>query len=215
MGAGLAQNFGTLLICRLLGSTFGSPGLAIGAGSMADLWNMQKAGTIAATFFILMPFLGSSIGPLIGGYAVEKQNDWRWAMWVMIIISGPAWIASFFQPETYAKQLLKRRAVKRGLPQPPKPPAKEAIKMLLVVTLLRPVHMLLFEPIVGWMSLYVAFAFGMLFGFFDAFPLVFGTIYHFSLGQIGLAYLGIIVGILLATATYITIHKVSWNKYTD
>ena len=57
--------------------------------------------------------------------------------------------------------------------------------MLVTVTLLRPVHMLLFEPIIGWMSLYVAFAFGILFAFFDAFPYVFANIYGFNIGEVG------------------------------
>ena len=212
MGAGLAENIGTLLVCRFFASVLGAPAVAIGAGSVADLWDMQQGGAIAGMFFILMPFLGSSLGPLIGGFAVQDQIDWRWSMWVMIIIGGPAWIAAFFQAETYEKVLLQKRAIKRGLRQPPKPPPREALKLLITVTLLRPVHMLLFEPIVGWMSLYVAFAFGILFAFFDAFPYVFGNIYHFDLGQIGLTYLSIIVGILLATVTFGIIDKTLYAR---
>ena len=209
MGAGLAQNFGTLLVCRFFASLFGSPGIAIGAGSVADLWDLQKGGGIATVCFVLMPFLGSLLGPLIGGYAVQNQRDWRWTMWVLIIMSGPAWLATLPMKETYAKVILKKRAIKRGLPMPPKPPAREAIKMLMLVTLLRPLHMLFLEPIVAWMSLYVAFAFGILFGFFDAFPYVFGNVYHFTGGQTGLSYLGIMVGVLFAVVTFVVIDKVS------
>ncbi|KAL9057984.1 MAG: hypothetical protein Q9162_001976 [Coniocarpon cinnabarinum] len=153
MGAGLGKNIGTVLVCRFLASILGAPAVAVGAGSVADLWDMQQGGGIAGMLFVLMPFLGSSLGPLIGGFAVQKQgekpNDWAWTMWVIIIIAGPAWIASFFARESYAKVILAKRAVARGLPQPPKPAPKEALRFLLVVTLLRPVHMLLFEPILG------------------------------------------------------------------
>ena len=38
LGAGLAQNFATLAICRFLAGFFGAPTLAVGAGTNADLW---------------------------------------------------------------------------------------------------------------------------------------------------------------------------------
>ena len=173
---------------------------------------MQKGGGIAGMCFVLMPFLGSSLGPLIGGYAVQQQNDWAWSMWVLIIIAGPSWIAAWFLRETYAKQILKKRAQTRGLQGPPKPPPKEALKQLLLITLLRPLHMLLTEPIVGWFSLYVAFAFGILFGLLDAYPYVFVNVYEFTLGQVGLTYLGIVVGILLGAMTFAIIDKTLYAK---
>lgn len=87
-------------------------------------------------------------------------------------------------PETYKKAILKRRAKKRNLPPAP-PPAKTgptgggaaAIKFLLTVTLVKPIHMLFTEPIVAFVSLYVAFVFAVLFSFFEAFPIVFGGVY--------------------------------------
>jgi MFS family permease len=57
-GAGGANNFGTLLVCRFLAAFLGSPPLATGAGTIADLWHLGKAGGIAGCTFILGPFLG-------------------------------------------------------------------------------------------------------------------------------------------------------------
>jgi hypothetical protein len=31
-------------------------------------------------FFILMPFLGSSLGLLVGGYLVQGKHDYTWTM---------------------------------------------------------------------------------------------------------------------------------------
>jgi len=212
MGAGLSQNIGSLLVCRFFSALFGAPAVAVGAGSVADLWDMQQGGGIAGMFFILMPFLGSSIAPLVGGYLVQDMADWRWTMWILIIISGPAWVSSFFLRETSQKIILGKRALARGMTTPPKPPPKEAIRLLLMVTLFRPIHMLLTEPIIGWMSLYVAFAFGILFAFFDAFPYVFANLYGFDLGQVGLTYLGIIVGILSAAIAFAVVDKTIYAK---
>jgi hypothetical protein len=61
--------------------------------------------------------------------------------------------------------------------------------------------MLITEPIVGFLSFYVAFNFSVLFGFFAAFPYVFRTVYHFNTEQSGLVFLAIGVGCLLAVPT--------------
>lgn len=50
------------------------------------------------------------------------------------------------------------------------------------------------EPIVLSLDLYTALLYGVLFIWFESFPLVFGDIYHFSIRQQGLAFLGIFIG---------------------
>lgn len=71
----------------------------------------------------------------------------------------------------------------------------------MTVTLIRPLHMLINEPAVGFLSLYVAFNFSVLFGFFAAFPYVFRKVYDFSTEESGLVFLAIGVGCLLAAPT--------------
>ena len=105
--------------------------------------------------------------------------------------------------ETYKKKILERRAKKLGL-EPPKrtlPSGFAAVKFLLTVTLVRPVHMLLFEPIVMFLSLYSAFTFGVLFATLPAFPIVFHGVYGFDLGHTGLSFLSLAIGYFLAVPT--------------
>lgn len=123
-------------------------------------------------------------------------------MWVIIIIGVPIYALTFFTSETYKKVILKRRAKARGLPIPPGPTGAEAMKVLLTITLFRPIHMLFTEPIVGFISLYVAFSFGVLFAFFASFPYVFGRVYGFDSGEVGLAFLGLWFGLILAVITF-------------
>lgn len=63
--------------------------------------------------------------------------------------------------------------------------------------------MLLTEPIVGFICLYIACEFATLFSFFAAFPLIFQGIYHFNIEASGLVFLTIVVGCLLGTVTVI------------
>lgn len=111
--------------------------------------------------------------------------------------------------ETYKKTILARRANKMGIPPPPSPfPNTMAkIKFLINVTLIRPIHMLFTEPIVGFLSLYVAFNFSILFAFFAAFPYVFESQYGFDQEDVGLTFLAIGVGCLLAVPTVVICDK--------
>ena len=212
MGTGLAQNIGTVLVCRFLSGSFGAPAVAVGAGTISDIWDLQHGGGLATVFFVLMPFVGSALGPLVGGYTIQTRGNWPWLMWVLILIGGPIWLMAFLFGETSKKELLRRRALARGLLPPPKPPAKVALKTLFIVTLFRPFRMLLVEPIVGFITLYVSFVFGVMFAFFDAYPYVFESVYSFGLGQVGLAFLGIVVGICLAIPTFVVLNKTLYAK---
>lgn len=67
--------------------------------------------------------------------------------------------------------------------------------------------MLFTELFVFLISLYAAFLFGLLFFFFLAYPLVFGPIYHFSLGSRGLAFIGIGMGTITGNIGFILLFR--------
>ena len=75
VGAGFSKSFGSLLACRLLAGIAGAPVLAVGAGSTADMYPLHNR-AIATSCFIMMPFLGPSIGPVIGGFVAQFMG-WR------------------------------------------------------------------------------------------------------------------------------------------
>lgn len=72
--------------------------------------------------------------------------------------------------------------------------------------------MLATEPIVAFLSLYIAFNFGVLFNLFAAIPYVFETVYGFSIEQSGLVFLAVGVGCLLAIPTCIICDSVFYQK---
>jgi MFS family permease len=68
LGSGFAQNFATLLVCRFFAGTFSAPSLAIGAGSISDMYNpIDRA--VSSGFWMLLAFLGPVMGPPIASYA--------------------------------------------------------------------------------------------------------------------------------------------------
>jgi len=116
--------------------------------------------------------------------------------------------------ETYKKTILQKRRVKLGLPAAPSQfkSTGAALHFLLTVTLIRPLHMLFTEPIVAFLSLYIAFNFGVLFTFFACFPYVFNTVYGFSTEQTGLVFLALGVGCILAVPSTIACDRYIYLK---
>ena len=218
LGSGLAQNYGTLVVCRFLAGMFGSSVLAVGAGTNTDLWApLNRA--VASAIFLMAPFAGPALGPAVGGFAAEAKG-FRWTQWPILFLGAFTQLIALplpgMQRETYKKIILQWRAKKLGIAPPPNPlpPGAARIKFLLTVTVARPLHMLLLEPIVSFFSIYTAFNFSVLFGFFDAFPIVFQGVYRFRLGPSGLCFLGIGLGVVLATIAFILIDRVTYRKWT-
>jgi DHA1 family multidrug resistance protein-like MFS transporter len=104
-----AKNFGMLLAFRFLTGFFGSPVLATGGASMADMWDAKTRDYMIAIwgcFAISAPVLG----PLVGGFAYSAKG-WTWTIWELLWISGFALVVLFFLlPETFAPNILSRRA---------------------------------------------------------------------------------------------------------
>lgn len=212
LGAGFSNTFAALAITRFFAGFFGSPVLAVGAGTNVDLWApVHRA--VATAAFLLAPFLGPAIGPAVGGFAAQYRG-WRWTQWPILFLLIPVYLYSLGMKETYKKIILQKRAKRLGIPPPAKvgPSGLAAVKFLITVTLFRPVRMIFTEPIVGFFSLYTGFNFSVLFGFFDAFPIVFEGVYHFDSGFSGLTFLGIGFGCCLGVATAIIINRLRYHK---
>ncbi|KAE8145670.1 MFS general substrate transporter [Aspergillus avenaceus] len=206
LGVGFSKNMGGILVCRFLAGTFGSPPLAVGAGTLTDLWGGRRIAR-AMTLLFATSLLGPSLGPVVGGYIAE-YTGWRWSQWTILFLGAAAWFFSFGAQETYGKVLLRTRAKRHGLPVPPRVP----LKQLLTVTCTRPIYMLLTDPIVAFFSLYTSFVFSMLFSFLAAFPPVFQSTYGFSPGEGGLVFLGITTGCTVGAGVAILIDQLIYQK---
>jgi len=90
--------------------------------------------------------------------------------------------------------------------------ANKRNQIILKVTLIRPVHMLLREPLVAFISLYTAFTFAVLFAFFAAIPYAFAKEYGFTTHENGLAFVAVGVGVCLSVVSSIAFDKLVYAK---
>jgi MFS transporter, DHA1 family, multidrug resistance protein len=196
-----AKNFGMLLAFRFITGFVGSPVLATGGATIADIYIPQKQAYGIGVWGISAIF-GPALGPLIGGFAAEAKG-WQWTIWELMWLSGFCFVfLFFFLPETSASNILYRRAVRirkiTGNTKLKCEPELEAegmtTKEILLMVYIRPFTLTLTEPICFLLNMYIALIYGLLYLWFESFPIVFVGIYDFSLGTQGLAFLGILIG---------------------
>ena len=75
-------------------------------------------------------------------------------------------------------------------------------KALFKLSIVRPMRMLLFSPIVSALSVFMAVVYGYLYLLFTTLTEVFQHNYHFSQGTVGLTYLGIGIGSLVGVTVF-------------
>lgn len=216
--------FSGLIVLRFFAGAFGSSPLTNSGGVIADMFSASERG-FAGACFAAAPFLGPSLGeirsrqfpetltadlcegPIVSGFLGEAEG-WRWIEGVMAIFTGVLWITcSLLVPETYAPVLLRTRAAKLSkltgkVYMSKMDIGKERVTMArrLSVSLSRPWILLFREPIVLLMSIYMAIVYGTLYMMFPAFPIIFQLEKGWSVGMSGLAFLGILVGMVFAIA---------------
>jgi multidrug resistance protein len=199
-----SPNIQALIIFRFFAGAFGSSPLTNAGGVIADLFPASQRG-LAMSLFASAPFLGPVLGPIIGGF-LGMTEGWRWVMGFLAIFSGALWIiAGSIVPETYAPVLLHQRAIKlsklTGKVYKSRIEAEQGKKTLgqsLKISLSRPWILLFREPIVLLLSIYMAIVYGTLFMMFGAFPIVYAGQRGWNQGVSGLAFLGIMVGMMCA-----------------
>ncbi|EPS38911.1 hypothetical protein H072_7293 [Dactylellina haptotyla CBS 200.50] len=201
LGVAYAHNLSTILACRFFSAMFGAAVLSVGAGTVADVWDLRTpAAVYASCVFLAMAFMGPSFGPLVGFHVIADGKHWRWTMLIMCMLILPTAIAVFFARETYKKAILLSEARKQKL-NINKPPPKEGLKLLFTVALFRPIKMIFVEPIVSSVSLYNGFCFAVFFAFFESIPYTLTTVYHSSPRGMGNSFLAIWIGVLLASVS--------------
>lgn len=188
----VAPNTASLIIFRFIAGLGGSAPLAIGAGSITDLF-AEDGRAAAMGIFTLGPLIGPVVGPVAGGF-VTQNLSYHWIFWIIAILAGAASVVAIpILKETYAPVILRRRAKKMG--KEVKSP--HSLGEILWLNLTRPMTLLTRSFICFVFSLYMAVIYGIMYLLFVTFPLLYAKVYGWKAGVAGLAYLGPGVGFLI------------------
>ncbi|PVH88135.1 MFS multidrug transporter-like protein [Cadophora sp. DSE1049] len=195
-------------------------------GVVSDLYHAEGRNTPMALFSGAALF-GTGMGPLVSGF-VAQNTSWRWVFWVQVITCGCLITAvTLFFRETRGSILLSRKArclnkwyeereaagyigfdmvigsekteSQRIRWKVKSDEVRESIAKMIGISVYRPFHLLVTEPVVFFFSLWVAFAWAVLYLTFGSIPLVFGRSHGFDTQQSGAVFAAMCVGASLST----------------
>jgi MFS family permease len=156
------------------------------------------------SIFGMTSVVGIALGPFIGG-AIQSGLEWHWIYWIQIIVDGSLLpLFWFILTETRGDVILAKRAHKMrkaghvnrfARSELDKPGILEALK----ISFMRPTKMLATEFVVSSFTLWVSFAWGILFLFQSSVPIVFTKLYDFNTFQTSLIQLALSFGAIVGT----------------
>lgn len=218
IGTAVAKDLQTVLLCRFFGGVFGSCPLAVVAAVFSDMFNNRSRG-LAITVFSMTVFSGPLLAPFIGGFIVLNPHmGWRWTGYITAMMGFLAFgLDLLFLEETYPPVVLvnkaadlRRRTKNWGI-HAKQEEIEVDFRELITKNFSRPLRILVTEPIVLLLSIYMAFIYGLLYLFLTAYPIVFQRIHGMNLGVGGLPYFGMVLGMLMAGVT-IVLMQPAYNR---
>ena len=162
--------------------------------------------------------MGPMLGPFVGGFVQTSYLGWRWNLYFPGIMGATAVILNvLFLQESYPPVVLvskaaelRRRTRNWGI-HAKQEEVEVDLGELVTKNFSRPIRLLVSEPIILLITIYMSFIYGLLYLFLTAYPLVFQGVHHMSPGVGGLPFFGMLVGILLI-ASYIIWDSKNYNK---
>jgi MFS transporter, DHA1 family, multidrug resistance protein len=212
-----AKDLQTVMLCRFWTGFFGSCPLSVVAAVFADIFDNRQRGP-AIVIFAACVFMGPMLGPFIGGFIVTSHLGWRWTSWLTTIMGFLALgLNVFLLEESYApvvlvsKAALLRRATKNWGIHAKQEEVEVDFRELISKNFSRPIRLLVQEPVVLLVTIYMSFIYGLLYCFLTAYPIVFQGVYHMTPGVGGLPFFGMVVGVIGASGFIIFASK-GYNK---
>ncbi|KAF2445095.1 MFS general substrate transporter [Karstenula rhodostoma CBS 690.94] len=201
----VTKSLGMLALARCLAGCGGAVTVSLAAGSMSDMvqGNMSRLLLIVVGLAI---YLTPAISPLVGSHIYFKWG-WPWIFWISAIMGGICTVIGFALSETYEPILLineatewRRRTQNWMLFTPFDEHPNRIITTRCRNAFRQPLRILL-SPSFLLTSFLPAAGFAFLYIVYITLPRAFLSVYTWPSMDLGLAYLGIAVGIIIAVAS--------------
>src|ERR1700737_460273 len=201
----MCHNIRTMLFARFISGVTASVGSTMVGGTMADIFETKDRGT-SINLFGVGGISGTGLGPFVAGFIYSNSNlGWRYlrhllsnSRWIFLIqlIINLFWLAMLvlFLPETRGSVILRRRVDKLRAETGNQTlvavgyESRAPLSKLIKISTTRPLMLLFTEQVVFWFSLWISFAWGILYHFLNTVPQVFRASHNFNTMQVGLAF---------------------------
>ncbi|KAK5342286.1 hypothetical protein LTR07_006023 [Exophiala xenobiotica] len=195
IGCARSTSISMLIAFRFLAGVAGSSPITVGSGTIADTFKQEQRGKVMSIWSF----------PILFGPRTHMSSAWMKEL--IKAVDGDGTFIFWLSLETYPPVLLERKAKRlrketgnaklRSALQSPKTPRE-----LFLLSIVRPLKMLCFSPIVFGVSLYIAVTYGYLYLLFTTVTFVFEDQYNISSSNVGLVYLGIGLGQLTGLSIF-------------
>lgn len=203
IGCAFSPDTASFIGFRFLLGLSGSAPVAIGAGTISDLFAPHNRASAMAVYS-LGPLLGPSIGPIAGGF-IAQYSDVKYVFVTIAALCGVASVVGIaFLRETFAPVIQYQIATKEGDTDRMKhlravqTAGSTSALGYLGVNVMRPFVYLSRSLICFMLSLYMAVIYGVYYLMFATFPRFFAETYGFKPGPGGLVYLGLGIGLIIS-----------------
>ncbi|KAL2011286.1 hypothetical protein VTN00DRAFT_4004 [Thermoascus crustaceus] len=199
-GVAVARDIQTIIICRYFG-VFGSSSITLVAAVLPDFYTGRARG-LRLIIYVITVFSGTFLGPYVGGLTVMNSSlGWRWTQHICGILGGALTLSlvllldESYGPDVQAnKAVALRRRTGNWALHSRHEELQVNLSEIVQTYLARPLKMLVLDPIVLFLGIFLAFVYGLLYLFLTAYPIVFQQICGFNPGVGGLPYLSVMVG---------------------
>ncbi|KAK9447763.1 major facilitator superfamily domain-containing protein [Limtongia smithiae] len=100
LGLALQETYAGLIVLRMVQSSGSSATVAIGAGTIADIYAQNVRGTYMGVFNALV-MMAPAVAPVFGGLLSLSADSWRASFWFLLAVAVALGIGLFvFMPET-------------------------------------------------------------------------------------------------------------------
>ncbi|GAA6062213.1 hypothetical protein JCM10212_006448 [Sporobolomyces blumeae] len=209
-----ATTKGQFIAFRFLSGLGGGAPLAIGAGVLSDLWKPEERGK-AAALYSLGPLLGPAVGPIFGGWVVERldQNGYKWIFYSTTIFSalvqglGLVLLRETYHPvllEQQARQLRKRLGLAPDSEQvqtvfEAKAGGRKSPREVFARGMGRPFVLFASEPIIQVQAFYMSLLYGIIYIMLVSTTNIFEQLYGQSVGIASTNFVSMGLGFFIAS----------------
>jgi len=185
------HNIWVLLVMRILQSIGISAPWSIGAGTIADMYEVHERGNALGIIFAGQ-FAGPMIGPLLGGFLTEA-GGWEAIFWLLFALGAAMVVVMFFfMEESYRDEELYTKKEEAEIDQSGKVTGSDDATITCTkskkMNLLAPL-LLLRHPFVLIPAIETGWTFGCMFAIENILPPLYTNVYGWSPGAIGLSFL--------------------------
>lgn len=200
----LSKNIHTVFLARFLMGSCASTAATTGAGIVSDIWATNERG-LPMSMLSGGLICGIGIGPVVAGWVeMNPHLGWKWIQWLHVIFfSAFLVLVPIFLRETRTPVLLTRLAKKirkdtgndryRARIEDERPP----LRTLIYISCTRSIFLMFTEPVVFSCSMWIGFAWGIVYCLIQSINGVFITLHGFNVGETGDIFAAMIIGTLL------------------